>query len=61
MLFGKKKEEWKGKRKGKIVSVLLSNELYTKLDILAKRYGVKKSQIIRDAIIEKLEKMQSKA
>ena len=53
----KKKDEWKGKRRGRVVSITLSEELLTEIDEIAKRYGVTRSQLIRDAIIEKIERL----
>ena len=57
--FGKKEPEWKGKRRGKIMTIQLSDELYARLDTVSKKYGVPKAQIIREALLEKLNELES--
>nr|WP_010891123.1 ribbon-helix-helix domain-containing protein [Sulfolobus islandicus]AAB51528.1 ORF65 [Sulfolobus islandicus] len=60
-IFGGKKEEtWKGKRRGKIITIQLPDELYEEINMVCERYGIKKSEFIRNAVIEKLIQMQSK-
>lgn len=57
--FGKKKEpEWTGKKKGRIFSIQLSDELYNKLDEISKKYGIPKAQLVRDALIEKINRLE---
>jgi len=57
--FGKKKDpEWVGKKKGRIFSILLSDELYTRLDEVSRKYGIPKSQLVRDALIEKINRLE---
>ena len=60
MLFGRKKNEpeWHGKKKGKIFSILLSDELYSRLDEISRKYGIPKAQLVRDALIEKLNRLE---
>ena len=60
MLFGRKKNEtsWTGKKKGKIFSIQLSDELYNRLDEISKKYGIPKAQLVRDALIEKLNRLE---
>ena len=60
-MFGlKQKSEpnWKGKRKGKLTTIKLSDELYQRLDEVSKKYGIPKAQLIRDALIEKLNRLE---
>jgi len=58
-MFGiHKKPEWEGKKKGKIFSIQLSLELYGRLEEVSKKYGIPKSQLIRDALIEKLNRLE---
>lgn len=54
----KNEPNWGGKKKGKIFSIQLSDELYNKLDELSKKYGIPKSQLVRDAIIEKINRLE---
>ena len=57
--FGKKKDpEWVGKKKGRIFSILLSDELYNKLDEVSRKYGIPKAQLVRDALIEKINRLE---
>ena len=56
--FGKKNPEWVGKKKGRIFSILLSEELYNKLDEVSRKYGIPKSQLVRDALIEKINRLE---
>jgi len=57
--IGKKKgPEWTGKKKGRIFSIQLSDELYNKLDEISRRYGIPKSQLMRDALIEKINRLE---
>jgi predicted DNA-binding protein len=61
-MFGlRKKNEhaWVGKKKGKIFSIQLSDELYNRLDEVCKKYGIPKAQLVRDALIEKLNSLES--
>jgi predicted DNA-binding protein len=60
LLFGRKKSEpaWYGKKKGKIFSILLSDELYNRLDEISREYGISKAQLVRDALIEKLNRLE---
>ncbi len=56
-MFGLRKKNqnaWVGRKKGKIFSIQLSDELYNRLDEISKRYGIPKAQLVRDALIEKL-------
>jgi Ribbon-helix-helix protein, copG family. len=58
-LLGKKKEpEWTGKKKGRIFTIQLSDELYNKLDEVSRKYGIPKAQLVRDALIEKLTRLE---
>jgi len=62
-MFGvnlRKKNEpsWSGKKKGKIFSIQLSDELYNKLDEISKKYGIPKAQLMRDALIEKINRLE---
>jgi len=60
-MFGvRKKNEpsWSGKKKGKIFSIQLSDELYNKLDGVCKKYGIPKAQLVRDALIEKINRLE---
>ena len=60
--IGKKKDpEWTGKKRGRIFSIQLSDELYNKLDEISKKYGIPKSQLMRDALIEKLNRLEKGA
>jgi len=62
IMFGlRKKNEntWVGKKRGKIFSIQLSDELYNRLDEISKKYGIPKSQLVRDALIEKLNSLES--
>ena len=60
LLFGRKKNEpeWHGKKKGKIFSIQLSDELYNRLDEISKKYGIPKAQLMRDALIEKINRLE---
>ena len=61
-MFGlRKKNEpaWLGKKKGKIFSIKLSEELYNKLDEVSKKYGIPKAQLVRDALIEKINSLEN--
>jgi predicted DNA-binding protein len=61
-MFGlRRKSElsWVGKKKGKIFSIQLSDELYNRLDEISKKYGIPKAQFVRDALIEKLNSLES--
>jgi len=60
VLFGRKKSEheWTGKKKGRIFSIQLSDELYNRLDEISKKYGIPKAQLVRDALIEKLNRLE---
>jgi predicted DNA-binding protein len=53
----KSEPSWEGKKKGKIFSIQPSDELYNKLDEISKRYGIPKSQLMRDALIEKINRL----
>lgn len=57
-MFLKKKDTWQGKRKGKIFTIQLSDELYMKLDEISRKYGIPKAQLVRDAIIEKINRLE---
>ena len=57
MLFGRKKEEWKGRRRDKVVSITFPTELLSKVDEVAKQYGITRSEFIRSAVVEKLNKL----
>jgi predicted DNA-binding protein len=56
--FGRKNPEWVGKKKGRIFSILLSDELYAKLDEVSHKYGIPKAQLVRDALIEKINRLE---
>ena len=60
LLFGRKRNEvgWTGRKKGKIFSIQLSDELYNRLDEISKKYGIPKAQLVRDALIEKLNRLE---
>lgn len=49
---------WEGKKKGKIFSIQLSDELYNRLDEISKKYGIPKAQLMRDALIEKINRLE---
>jgi predicted DNA-binding protein len=49
---------WTGKKRGKIFSIQLSEELYNQLDMISRKYGIPKSQLVRDALIEKLNRLE---
>jgi predicted DNA-binding protein len=57
-LFGKKEPEWTGKKRGRIFTIQLSDELYNKLDEVSRKYGIPKAQLVRDALIEKLARLE---
>lgn len=59
LLFGGKKETWKNKRRGKIITIQLPEELYAEIDAITKKYGISRSQFIRDAVIEKLMRLET--
>jgi predicted DNA-binding protein len=52
------KRDWEGKKKGRIFSIQLSDELYNKLDEISKKYGIPKAQLVRDALIEKINRLE---
>ena len=54
----KNEKNWEGKKRGKIFSIQLSDELYNKLEEISKKYGIPKSQLVRDALIEKLNRLE---
>jgi len=60
-----KEKEYRDMRKGwRIYSIQLSEALYNKLEEFSKKYGISKAQIVKDAIIEKvlrLEKLEREA
>ena len=57
--IGKKKQpDWAGKKKGRIFSIQLSDELYNKLDEISRKYGIPKAQLVRDALIEKINRLE---
>jgi len=45
-------------KKGRIFTIQLSDELYTKLDEVSRKYGIPKAQLVRDALIEKLTRLE---
>jgi len=55
----KNEPNWSGKKKGKIFSIQLSDELYNKLDEISKKYGIPKAQLVRDALIEKINRLET--
>jgi predicted DNA-binding protein len=55
----KNEPSWSGKKKGKIFSIQLSDELYNKLDEISKKYGIPKAQLVRDALIEKIKRLET--
>ena len=57
MFFRRKKDEWKGKRRSRVVTITLSPETLEKLDEITKKYGISRSQFIREAVIEKIERL----
>jgi len=65
VMSSEKEKEYRDTRRGwRIYSVALSEALYNKLEELSKKYGISKSQIVKDAIIEKvlrLEKLENEA
>jgi predicted DNA-binding protein len=59
-MFGvnaRKKNNWEGKKKGRIFSIQLSDQLYGQLEEVSKKYGIPKAQLMRDALIEKLNRL----
>ena len=56
--FRKKRTRVEGKRRGELVTFQLNDELYARLDTVSKKYGVLKAQIIRYALIEKLNELE---
>ena len=56
-ILSKKKDKYGREKKGKTFSMQLSNTLYNRLDDLSKRYGIPKSQLVKDALIEKLNRL----
>jgi predicted DNA-binding protein len=54
----KNEPSWNGKKKGKIFSIQLSDELYNRLDEISKKYGIPKAQLMRDALIEKINRLE---
>jgi predicted DNA-binding protein len=61
-MFGlrrKSEPNWVGKKRGKIFSIQLSDELYNRLDEISKKYGIPKAQLVRDALIEKLKSLET--
>jgi Ribbon-helix-helix protein, copG family. len=55
-----KKDEnnWEERRRGKVFSIQLSDELYNRVEEISKKYGIPKAQLIRDALIEKLNRLE---
>lgn len=53
----KKENNWEGKKKGRIYSIELSDQLYGRLEEISRKYGIPKSQLMRDALIEKLNRL----
>lgn len=53
----KKENNWEGKKKGRIYSIVLSDQLYGRLEEISRKYGIPKSQLMRDALIEKLNRL----
>jgi predicted DNA-binding protein len=52
-------KNYRDTRKGwRIYSIMLSEELYNKLEELSKKYGIPKSQIVKEAIIEKILRLE---
>ncbi|WP_016730209.1 ribbon-helix-helix protein, CopG family [Saccharolobus islandicus] len=49
---------WHGKKKGRIFSIQLSDELYAKLNEISEKYGIPKAQLMRDALIEKINRLE---
>jgi len=54
----KNENSWEGRKKGRVYSIELSNELYSRLDEISKKYGISKAQLMRDALIEKLNRLE---
>lgn len=50
-----KKEKWKGKRNGKVIAFQIPFELYEEIENYCKKYGIKKSEFIRHAVIQYLQ------
>ena len=51
--------EWVGRKRGKIVTIKLSAELYSRLEAISKKYGVSKSQIIKQGLLKELTELES--
>jgi len=59
-MFGRnKKPEWEGKKRGRVFSIQMSDELYNRVDEISRKYGIPKAQLIRDAVIEKLNRLET--
>jgi metal-responsive CopG/Arc/MetJ family transcriptional regulator len=54
----KKENNWEGRKKGRVFSLELSDQLYGQLDEISKKYGISKGQLVRDALIEKLNRLE---
>jgi len=58
--MGESEKEYRDTTKGwRIYSIMLSEALYNKLEELSKQYGIPKSQIVKDAIIEKILRLEN--
>ena len=55
----KDKPESVGRGRGKIVTIKLSAELYSRLESISKKYGVSKSQIIKQGLLKELTELES--
>ena len=50
-------DEWKGRRRNKRVTVLLPKDLVDEVDGFAKRHGLKRSDVVRVALAEFLDRL----
>ena len=52
----KEADDWRGKRRNKRVTVLLPKDLVDEVDGFAKRHGLKRSDVVRVALAEFLDR-----
>ena len=55
--FLRKEDEWKGRRRNRRVTVLLPGDLVDEVDGFAKRHGLKRSDVVRVALAEFLDRL----
>ena len=55
----KEEESWKGRRRNKRVTILLPGDLVEEVDGFARRHGLKRSDVVRVALAEFLERLNS--